>query len=841
LNLFAALAHPIRERILQILEAERLLPYKDLMEKLGIKETGVLNYHLQKLQGLIEKRGRLYSLTPAGRNAVRLMQVKDQLMAGERVELGEVEAPIVSRIGVIICSCGDEISRTINIGELMEKVGSFPGVVRTRLFSRLCMLENIADLKGWCQRHFLNSVVIAACSPQLHREMFSAISEQLDLPVEFANIREQCAWVHGKDSHSATQKALLLVRAATEMLQHRVPSPKRLLSIRKSVAIIGGGLAGLTAAEVLSKSDNEVILLERGPSLGGVAAHWERIYGSIDCAPCALAEITSRIVLSRNTRVLTDTEVTGVSGEIGNYEITATRYPRFVDLNSCTMCGSCIKICPQSRPNEHDFGLTKRKFIYLPFASAYPYKPVINSSEIEFCRTCRKCEEVCPSHAINLDQQPTTMKFTVGAIILATGADIPDPQSLKQMDSLQYDPKRDIIASYEFERMLASDGPTGGEIIRPSSGRPAKSIAVIQCINVIDACSGYCCNVARKYIDIIKQNHPEITINVLYEKSRLPEDRTACIREDGHTHTCKEMRVVRRGRRRVIETDVGVFPADLIVLNVGMVPSHQLQSLQKVIGFSLDNRGFINPVSLPSGIWACGSATGPKTFHELVRDARNAALEAILLLGKESLSTGERTIRVDQAKCGLCNLCVEVCPYNAISLGEEGLLVDDFKCKGCGICAAVCPTGAISSTPTREEVQAAINALSHGLTPPRILVFCCESCGYPAIDNAGVRGVEYHPGAVALPVPCTGRLDANFVVEALRRGFDGVMVVGCNETSCRYLDGIQKAAKRINVLANFFGDELRRRVRIVNVSAVEGHKFAESVNQFASELRRMEA
>jgi heterodisulfide reductase subunit A len=840
MNVYAALAHPIREQILRTLDAERLLPYKDLMDRLSLKETGLFNYHLKKLEGLIEKRDGLYQLTAAGRNAMRLMTAKEQLMAGKTLDVAETDARgAIFRTGVIICSCGEELRQSISIGELVEKVGSLPYVERTRVFPHLCMLENVEQLKEWCERHFLNNIVIAACSPTLHREMFTTIRDKLDVPVEFANIREHCAWVNPQNPEAATEKALLLIRARSEMLRHRVPVPKRTVPIRKSIAIIGGGLAALTCANILAKANYSVVLMERDSSIGGISRRWERVYGALDCGPCMIAEEVSSVLLSANARILTNTEFTDISGTIGNYEITATQHPRYVDLGRCTACGTCADVCPQSKPDEFEFGLTTRKFIHLPCPAAYPNKPVIEAEDIEFCRTCRKCEQACPSHAINLDQPPIPLKFTVGAVILATGAEVTDPRTVLPIDTIAYDPSKDVISSYEFERMLAPDGPTGGKIIQRSTGKPARSVAILQCVNLFHNCSSYCCNVAQKYLDVVAQNDPKTAITVLYQRSRMPADRTTLIPDDKRIHLCETIKVSHRGRRREIETEEGSFPADLIVLNVGMIPGEQLFAIRTMINFSVDRRGFLDPKTLPSGIWACGSVTGPKTYHGLVTEARNAALEALLLMAKDSLPVGESAVRIDQSKCGLCNLCVELCPFNAISVTGDSIRIDAFKCRNCGACTAICPTGALSAAPSHEEIEAAIGALSMSTVKPKILVFCCESCGYAAADNAGLRRLEYDIGAYVLRLPCTGCIDAKFVMTALQRGFDGVMVVGCHETACRFVDGIQKAKQRIGALTKFYGDELERRVRALSVSAVEGQRFADRINQFAAELKEM--
>ena len=840
MNVYAALAHPLREHILRILDAERLLSYKDLMEKVGVKKTGLFNYHLKKLEGFIEKRNGLYQLTATGRNTIRLMIAKEQLMAGESIELREADTRgAIFRIGVIICSCGEEIRRTINVGELVEKVNALPFVERTRVFPHLCLLENVKQLREWCSRHFLNNLVIAACSPRLHREMFATIQVQLDVPVEFANIREQCAWVHRNMPERATEKALLLIRASLSMLRQRVPIPKRMVPIRKSVAIIGGGLAGLESAKVLAKSDHSIILLEKEPCLGGIARRWERIQESIDCGPCMIAEDVSSIILSGKTRIFTNIEPTDISGSIGNYEITAIQHPRYVDLTRCIMCGSCADICPESRPDEFEFNLRQRKLIHLPCPAAYPNKPVIDKADIDFCLTCRKCETACPSQAIDLNQQPETKKFSVGAVILATGADVCDPRTIPRLNSIKYNPSKDIITSNEFERMLAPDGPTGGQIIRQKTGKLVRSIVVLQCLNSINACSEYCCNVARKYMDVVKHTAPDVSFHVLYDNSRIPPDRTTFIPEESFIHFCESIKLIHRGPKRFIETDRGCFPADLIVLNMGMIPGDQQLALRTMTNFSLDKRGFLDPKSLSSGIWACGSLTGPKSYPELVIEAQRTALEVLLLLGKDNLPTGEPPIQIIQEKCGLCHLCVESCPFNAISITADTLRIDTQKCEDCGACIAICPTGALSSPPIQEEVQAAVNALSMGIATPRILVFCCDSCGYSAADNAGIRRLEYDASAMVLRLPCTGCVDANIVITALNRGFDGVMVFGCHDTACRYFDGIKKARTRIGVLSDFYGEELQNRVRVLNVSAVEGHVFATEVNQFAAELKEL--
>ena len=838
MELFAALSHPLRQKILKVLDTQRQLTYKQLMEKLNVSETGLLNYHLKKLGALVEKENSRYRLTTEGQTAIQLLNAKEQLMAGEPIEVQTTSrhAPI-HRIGVIVCSCDVDISQTINIPLLAERVSDLPHVVSTQVFQFLCIIENVEQIKEWCEAHFINGLVIAACSPRLHHEMFKTISDQLGIPVEFSNIREQCAWVHRQELERATEKALLLISASVEMLRHRVTVPKRTLPIRKAIGIVGAGLAGLTAAGVLAKSGYKTVLLERDYCLGGTARRWARIYESIDCSPCMITEQVASLVMAGNIEIHTSSEVTAISGAPGSYEITTLQYPRYVDTTRCTTCGICVEVCPQQRPNEFELGLGQHPWIHLPCPFVHPNKPVLSPDDIEICRRCRKCAEACPANAIDLAQEPAKLRYAVGTVILATGAALTTPELVDPELPIRYDPRDDVISSYEFERMLAADGPTGGQVLRVSNGKPAKSVVILQCINSTSSCSQYCCNVAKKYLESIRGTLHNDQVYIIFERSRIPTDRSILLPDDDNIRFCETLSIEQEGRLRRVVTDVGDFPADLIVLNMGMTPGEALSAYRSVVTYSLDNRGYLEPGSLPSGIWACGSMTGPKAYQSLIMEARNAALEALLYVGKDSLEEGDVTVRIDNMKCGLCGLCVEACPSNAITRVVDTFKVDSFKCSGCAACVVACPTGAITAGGLQDEIHAAIIALAQGKKKPRVLVMCCESCGYPAIDNAGVRGLQYDPGIVVLGVPCAGSVDAEYVLSALRSGFDGVVIVGCHEDSCRYFNGIRAASLRIETLSEIYQEEMKGRVRLLNVSAVEGHTFSSWMEHFTEELR----
>ena len=836
MNVYAVLSHPLREKILKIVDDERLISYNALLSKLGLEETGVLNYHLKKLAGFVEKSQGFYQLTSAGKNAIHLMSAKNQIMAGKSVDVYAADTTsTVQRIGVIICSCGGVIENTIDVSSVTERILELPNVVARMTFPFLCMLENLEKLKTWSSKHFLTGIVIAACSPKVHN-VFSKIGEQLEIPIEFANIREQCSWVHRSNPESATEKVLYLVSASIARLQHRVPAVKREVPIRKSVAIIGGGLAGLVAASVLAQSQLNVILIEKDACLGGVARKWEGMYGLADCSPCMINELVSGIMLQGNVRIVTESEFTSISGECGNYTITAINNPRFVNLSRCTMCGECIFACPELKLNDFEFGIGQHRVIHMPYPFAYPHKPVIEMDDIDYCLSCRDCMEACSSHAIDLDQESQTTQFTVGGIILAIGAELNDPEELGTTLPVSYDPYNNVISSYEFERVCAPDGPTKGKLLRISDGTPAKSIVVLQCASPQKTCSGYCCSVAQKYLDIVSETDDGVSITVLYDRALMPSTPRAPILDNTNVHVCSIQGIKKTGRYHVIETDSGTYKADLIVLNMGMHPNKDITKLQADIGFNLSNDEYIVPTSLPTGIWACGSATGPKAYPELVREAQLAALKALLFLYQESHVSSETTAVTVPENCSLCGLCIEACPHHAISIVENLIRIDPFKCKGCSICASVCPTRGIVDSVVHDEIPAALSALSKWKKSPKVLVLSCEACGYTAVDNAGVRRYEYDPGALVVSVPCIGCIDADLITSSLRNGFDGVLLLGGYEGTCRHLNGMELARKRVDSLVDLLGDEIGDKVRLVKVSAMEGHKVANLINQFVADI-----
>ena len=481
------------------------------------------------------------------------------------------------------------------------------------------------------------------------------------------------------------------------------------------------------------------------------------------------------------------------------------------------------------KPNQYEFGLINRKVIFFPFQNSYPYAPLIEEIDIKNCLNCRICERACMNNAIDLTQKPEVIKIKVGVKVIAIGADL-----YSDLNDYHYDPQNNIITSAEFERMLSSDGPTEGIILKLSDKRPPKTISIIQDIGPSRQLSELTDIIALKYLNCIKVKNPECKVNVFYNLENLQHKYEPLMKSTNERfHYVNQLEIRKNEKGNIVVADSKEYPSDLIILNVDLIPNKDLKSLRKTLDFSLNDEGFMSKETLASGIFGVGTILGPFNYQSTRNISSNVALKIISLLSNDFLISEFTGVEIDEEKCGLCSLCVNACPYNAITIEGEKINIDKFKCKGCGTCVSVCPTNAIEmNIDTNEKIFKTIDIYSKYNFSPKILVFCCQSCGYAAADDAGLKKQFYNPNIFILKVPCTGRVDANFIIRAFEKGFQGVMIIGCRKDACRYIDGIQKVQKKVHLLKKVLGPKLSRKIIIKNLNAVEGSKFSSLSNKF---------
>ncbi|MBY9002932.1 MAG: hydrogenase iron-sulfur subunit [Candidatus Lokiarchaeota archaeon] len=836
MEVYSTLSHPFRRKILYLLDREGYIKYSEIMEKLGLDLTGQLNFHLKKLGSLIGKERKSYYLTEDGKRILNIMNLNNRILAGEEIENLISQGSDLNRIGIIVCNCNEEISNIINVNNLLNELKNLKNVVSVRLFENLCQEINLEKVSNWVKENFLNKIVIAACSPKSHEHIIKHMFEDLveNINIEFANIREQCCWAHPNHKIQLNpliiaRKAYLLIEAAVErVILQGVIKIKR-IEVEKSCAIFGGGIAGMTLALNLARAGIKVYLIEKSPTLGGKIARWHRISNMGDCSICFISELIGEIVKRDEIEIHTNTEINKISGELGNFNIELIKKPRYVDAKRCTGCLQCIEICGNETLNEYDFELTKRKIIHFPFSNCYPYVPLITDQDIGKCKECRICERACLNKAINLDQKIKNFQIRVGVKVIAIGADL-----FSNLHDNCYDPTNNIITSAEFERILSSDGLTGGKLVRLSDNRLINSISIIQEIGPSDYVCEYSDDIALKYLEDIKIRNPECEVNIFYDLSKLKNNQDLLLR---FTHPkfiyANNVSVEIGNGVNYVIADYIEFPSDLIVLNQKMVPNKDLVNLRKTLDFTFNENGFMSTETLASGVYGVGSILGPMNYRSTISSANTIALKIISLLSNDYLIADLTGININEEKCGLCGLCIKSCPFSAITLDLDKIKIDRFKCKGCGSCVCSCPTGALEmNIDSTEKIMRTIEVFSKSKMNPKILIFACESCGYAAADDAGLKKLAYPPSVFIIKVPCAGRVDSEFILYSLKSGFDGIMVIGCRENSCNYIDGISQAKNRIDLLRENVEPEIRKRIILLNLNSIEGKKFSDSVNSF---------
>src|SRR5215813_15557847 len=298
--------------------------------------------------------------------------------------------------------------------------------------------------------------------------------------------------------------------------------PGGMTEVYRRILVIGGGIAGITAAVEAAEAGYDVVLVEKGPWLGGRVAQLYRYFPKL-CPPyCGLEINFRRIRDNPGIRVHTMAEVEGISGRPGNFDVTVTLLPRYVN-DRCTACNACVAVCPSERPNAFNFGMGKTKAIYLAHEMAFPMKYAIDDSACRLTE-CAKCVEVCEYQAIDLSMQKRSMTLKAGAVIVATGW---DPYDAGRIDNLGYGRYPDVITNVMMERLAAPNGPTNGQIVRPSDGRPVESAVFIQCAgsrdqNHLGYCSGICCLASLKEAIYLREKNPNARAHVFYIDLRTP-------------------------------------------------------------------------------------------------------------------------------------------------------------------------------------------------------------------------------------------------------------------------------------------------------------------------------
>ena len=642
----------------------------------------------------------------------------------------------MQRIGVFVCHCGTNIAATVDVEKVVEAIKNEPGVVHAEDYQYMCSEAGQSKIQEAIKEKHLTGVVVCSCSPRMHENTFRKAVEKAGLNpymLEIANIREHCSWIH-KNREEATEKAIILARAAVAKVHLNAPLQPGESKVVKRALVIGGGIAGIQTALDIADAGYEVDNVEKTPSIGGRMSQLDKTFPTLDCSACILTPKMVEASAHERINLFTYSEVEKVSGFVGDFKVDIRKKARGVDMSKCTGCGVCSQKCPSKKtPSEFNRGLGTRSAIYTPFAQAIPNVPVIDREHCIKFQTgkCGLCSKVCAAGAIDYTQEDEIVTREYGAIVVATGFDM---IKLDKFGEYSYDTCPDVITSLEFERLTNAAGPTKGHLERLSDHKAPKSVTFIQCVGSRDTtcrgksyCSKICCMYTAKHAMLIRDKYPDVQVNVFYIDVRTPgknfdEFYRRAVEEYGVNYIKGQVGKVAEvdGHLRVQAVDLIdnrriMLDTDLVVLAAAIEPDPSVRKLATMLTASIDTNNFLTeahpklrPVESPTaGIFLSGVCQGPKDIPETVSQAGAAAAKVIGLLAKDKLVTNPCTAKPDERYCNGCRSCEKVCPYGAITyekklvmdhgVKEERMVasVNSALCQGCGACTVACPSGAM--------------------------------------------------------------------------------------------------------------------------------------------------
>jgi len=545
---------------------------------------------------------------------------------------------VAKRIGIYVCECGTNIAEKVDIGKVIAAVTPLRGVEVTEKYKLLCSEGGKEFLKQSIEEHGLTHVVVAACSPKQHELTFMNVCEQSGLNpqlFQLANIREQCAWVT-PNGEKATDKAIRQIRAAISRVHYHVPLKKKVVECSPNVLVIGGGIAGIKASQLLAAPDRKVYLVEKTSSLGGKIKRFNKLFTNMESGLSLIGKEIQYLLENENIEVLTGSEVEQILGFLGNFEVKVVKKAENKELNFDV--GAVILAI--------GFELFDLKGL-----------PQYGYGKLDDVYTSLEFEEM------NIPDGPTG-----GKILLKNGK---PPESVAIIhcvgrEEKGYCSKVCCMYSLKFDRMLKSQLPAA-EVSHFYSDLciPGKSY--------------------QKFYEDTRE------MGVRFVRSAKTE-----VTSNGKGITVKYE--TETGAKGALVVGMVILLPAMETSSDAQKFAEMLNIPQDDKGFFVEEHQLLGPVaSAVEGIFVIGCARGPQSISESIVQSEAAAgkIFSALIPGRK-LELEVRISEISESFCTGCETCIDVCPYGAIIFDEARRIsvVNEVLCHGCGNCAAACPSGA---------------------------------------------------------------------------------------------------------------------------------------------------
>ncbi|MEN8224238.1 MAG: CoB--CoM heterodisulfide reductase iron-sulfur subunit A family protein [Bacteroidota bacterium] len=550
-----------------------------------------------------------------------------------------------SRIGVYICWCGTNIAKMVDVEKIAEDIGKLENVVVSRNYKYMCSDPGQELIVKDIKEHDLDRIVVAACSPRIHELTFRKALENAGLNqylFEMANIREHVSWVH-TDRDIATQKASDLVRAALQRVSYHEPLDKLSVNIKPATLVVGGGVAGLSAALRIAEAGNQVYLVEKEAVLGGKAAELDLSFPYLNSVGSFLLPLIEKVQEHDKIKVLTGQTISEITGYVGNFstDLGLNGKSEVLEFGHIIIATGLATYDPTPIKN-YGYGRLK---------------DVVTSSEFEMMLRSGKiqCSDgSTPEHI---------------AIIHCVGS--------RNEDYHEYCSRTCCGTALKFANQLRSALPFAG---------------IYDLYADMRAFSKGC---EELYTKTSAKNILFLMFDPQKDLPQISEAKT----KDG----CNML----ISMREMLSGDQIEVPADMVILMTAVEGREGAKELSHIAGISMCGNDFyiekhpkLDPVATTTdGVYIVGTCQGPKDIPESITQAWAAAARVLAGISRGSVSVEVTTAEVNEEICCGCQTCISVCPYTAITFDEEKNVsqVNEVLCKGCGTCGSACPTGAIRS------------------------------------------------------------------------------------------------------------------------------------------------
>jgi quinone-modifying oxidoreductase subunit QmoB len=743
----------------------------------------------------------------------------------------------MERVGVFLCT-GCEIGSSLET-EGLEGLARKGGAVHFASNPCLCAPEGVASIRAAVDAGTVDGVVIAACSHRHKQREF--LLDPAKVQVERVALREQVAWTHPAGHEDTQALAEDLLQMGVVRAKKMAPARRLVEAVEQTVLVVGGGLAGLQAAQAAASMGHPVVLVEKSADLGGYLAGVRQVvpevppYDRLQASP--VPELVRTVREDRRIRVLVGTKLLGISGQPGQFAVEVEGRAGKEELRA----GAIIQ-ATGARP--YDASRLTRLGV-----GASP--DVITSAELEPMLARRELKR--PSDG----RSPRRIVFVQCAgsrdqAHLAYCSSECCATSLRQVMAIHQDwPEvecavlyRDLRAPGQIEHFYRAVQEQSRVMLARGT---VESVAVAGGglrVSATDSLLGEKVEIDADLVVLATGMVPNSADGEAIRQLRDAKMRIERNESETQRKAAEELAATLAHHQgtEVLNLRYRQGP-DLPVLAYGFPDSH-------FICFPYETRR--------TGIYTAGAVRAPMDPAQAAEDGWGAAMKATQLVFALGRGEAAHPRSGDLAcadfflqRCTQCKRCTEECPFGSIDEDAKGTpQYYAFRCRRCGICLGACPERIISYADYSVDAVAgmikAIEVPDEDEEKPRILALLCENDAYPALDDAAMKRATWNPWVRVIPVRCLGAVNVVWIAESLSRGIDGVILIGCkrgDDYQCHYVKGSELAHKRLeNVQETLTRLSLEsERVRVIELARNEMARIPALFDEFAERLEELGA